>query len=1127
MSKLPTYLILVAGIGLWFISTGLASTYSYRNYQEHWRNSALEAAEDMEDFFSVYDDMMASFYEVATRGSSVDKKLLLSAFQNFRNWRLAHYESGNVSFMGWYSFKDPKQESFGVNTSEKNPINLEFRDDIKNNEETTDSLFDIKPTVPFLKLNNYNKEENLILFKKFEEAPYGYLFIIVNKISFEESLKNSLAKNETKVSFNVNWDASHPDGFEKKENAYTKHIPFGDKEVDLTFYQKHPWNFFSRNNVSGLITSAFGFIIFILLQMYVHALAQTSMTSKQEKDTAERKLNELENFYEGIVENLPGILFIKDVKNGYQYHMFNKEAEYFFGIPRGEITGKTDFDYFNNEEASFFRAMDESVMAGGKVIDIPCEVVTTAIGERFVHTRKVPIYDADNTPKYLVGLSEDITVRKKNELELADYRKNLEGMVDERTARLKGAMAKAEEASRLKSEFLATMSHEIRSPMSGVLGMAELLLDTPLTSEQKNLTKTILNSGEVLMNIIEDILDFSKIEANKLELDPIAVNMYELVDDVCMLYSTRAREKALELVVYYKPGSEQFVYADPVRVRQVLGNLINNAIKFTSKGYIIVSVDEIKDENIPSDKVKLQFSVEDTGIGIEDGEYDKIFEKFSQANSSTTRNYGGTGLGLSICRKLVEMMGGQISVTSQPGHGSKFEFFLPMTRNREETFTQPKPAILKDRRILIVDDLPVIRHMLREQLSLAGMICDVADSGHEALIHLTKARDNDKLYDMIIIDYLMPGMNGEMLARAINDEQDFRNICLIMLTAAGNPLIGDDYAEKGFSAYISKPVKAYNLIESIAIIWQKYSEGYTDTLIRIDSGSINIVKNEEDHMLLEGKSILLVEDSRLNQAFAEEVLSQLMCDVVTVSNGQEALDEIVTRKFDLVLMDCQMPVMDGFEASRRISDMKEQGILEKDLPILALTANAMKGDRQKCLDSGMDDYITKPVRKKELKDKIFFWINKQPHDVIHIEDESLGTAEKVKTTNGIVSLLERDAYEEAKALLKDKFDFLLGCYIDDVESYIREIQDALANADMEAVIRPAHTIKSTSKRMGAMQLAELAKDIESAAREATEQQNGEFQASEDLLESIRKMPDLFDRTRNVLINPDAAKSANG
>jgi two-component system sensor histidine kinase/response regulator len=919
---------------------------------------------------------------------------------------------------------------------------------------------------------------------------------------------------------------------------YQLHMESGHHEAGTILQEKNKFSLHERThnllnmgfNREGVINplynhffSIFIFVLFfsvssLLLSKFTRAIRRAQDSEKQ-YDDVQKELIRSNKLFTQILENLPGVVFVKDVEQDYRIIMINRAFEEFSGLSREAIVGKTDYDLHKKAEADFFRSIDTSVMSSGKIIDVPCEIVTNMRGESMCHTKKVPIFDEDGKPQYLVGLLEDITERKRTELELANYRENLENIVQERTEKLRLAIQKAEEANRLKSEFLATMSHEIRSPMSGVIGMAELLLDTSLNEEQKGLTKTILNSGEVLLNIIEDILDFSKIEANKMELDPVAINMLDIVDDVCMLYSTRARDKALEIAVRYVPGSEQFVYADPIRMRQVLGNLINNAIKFTENGHIIITVEENISTTLPEDKVSLTFSIQDTGIGIDANDQERVFEKFSQANSSTTRNYGGTGLGLSICRKLVELMGGTMNLESALGKGSTFSFTLPLTRNREEINSPPNPPILKDLKVLIVDDLPIIRTMVSEQLSNAGMVCDCAENGLEALARLATAREDGWIYDIVIIDYLMPGMNGEMLARAINDEADFRDICLIMLTAAGNPVATDSYAEKGFSAYISKPVRVRQFIETLAVIWEKYNNGYKGTLIRFDTQSLDKTAFEAKFISLEGTRILLVEDSRLNQAFAEEVLAQILCDVTTVSNGQEAIDILAHETFDLVLMDCQMPVMDGFEASRRICQMKAENLIPATMPIIALTANAMKGDKQRCMEAGMDDYITKPVRKNELKEKIYTWVHGKGHDTVSTLDNAQEASFDMKGYGQSI-LLDMNALNEARTLLKDKFDYMVDCYIEDVENYLIEMKEAIQKQDLESLIRPAHTIKSTSKRMGAMALSDLARDIERMARAAEEEKNVyEFWESSLLTNSIQAISQLFETTRERLLQP--------
>lgn len=1118
--RITPNIILGLGSLIWIASSIGTTAYSKASYEQKWQNEAILVSQDIESYFQTQRDLFDSVYSLFESGHNTIKKSEMEKF--FESWKQSNRHNvgeGDINFIGWHSYSTPKDNSFYKKMKNGSTLSADitFLNNAHESHVRGAHQFETSPTIDNISIKNYDLTTNILAYKDVMDAKGNYIgtvFFSFNKISIEHQIKEIITNLNNKISTKMLWDGLHNYPFQNE--IYRRSISFGDENIIISFEGVHPWRIVGSYNTLGMLTAVAGAMILALIFIYVRALSKLWEKSEEEKRTVETKLDEQTAFFESFLEDLPGILFIKDARDNFRYYMFNKEAEDFFGYKREDMLGKFDGDFFNEEESRFFRLMDEAAMDGRKVIDIPCEVVTTKGKETFLHTRKVPIYDTNGDPMFLVGLSQDITQRKKNEMELTEYRQNLEKIVDERTVKLKQATAKAEEANRLKSEFLATMSHEIRSPMSGVLGMAELLLDTSLTTEQKGLTKTILTSGEVLMNIIEDILDFSKIEANKLELDPIPVNMLELVDDVCMLYTPRAREKALEIVVRYIPGTEHFVHADSIRVRQVLGNLVNNAIKFTPKGHIVITVDEMRDRDMPADIVNLVFTVEDTGIGIEETDRERIFEKFAQANSSTTRDYGGTGLGLSICKKLIEMMGGKITVSSVVGKGSAFKFYLPLTKNSTDIVEQPKPPILKNRSVLIVDDLPVIGTILCEQLSMAGMICDTAANGQEALVKLQEAKSVGRIYDMMIIDYLMPGMNGDMLARAICDEPDFRDICLIMLTAAGNPIAGD-VAKKGFSAYLSKPIKSMALIDTLAIIWKKYSGGMKDTLIRIDTVSLSNTAPDED-IRLEGAKILLVEDSRINQAFVEEVLSQLACDTTTVSNGQEAVEAVTKQKFDLVLMDCQMPVMDGFESTRRICAMKEGGQVDQNLPILALTANAMKGDRQRCLEAGMNDYITKPVRKKELKEKIYFWIKRKK---INLADEEAVDHTAARTPNENADIVDYKLLDEAKSLLKDKFDLLLGCYIEDVENYIKEMQNAAAGKNIEGIVLPAHTIKSTSKRMGALRLSNIAKDIEIAAREAANA-NLQGPCSADIMANIHTITTVFKETRDILLKSKSA-----
>jgi len=817
--------------------------------------------------------------------------------------------------------------------------------------------------------------------------------------------------------------------------------------------------------------------------IYKEAYRRAHIKSRQQAD-----------FLEAVIENLPGIIFVKDVQNDYRFHMFNKEAERFMGHSRYDMIGKSDKDFYNEEQTNFFRTMDEAAIQGRKIIDIPCEQITTTEGEKLLHTRKVPVYDPDGKPHFLVGLSEDITQRKKNELELAEYRNNLETIVGERTERLKKATEKAEVASRMKSEFLATMSHEIRTPMNGILGMAELLMSTELTDKQGAYVHTIISSGESLLTIINDILDFSKIEAGRMDLDITSVDLLALVDELGKIYAVRAREKALELVIRYKPGTDQFIYADPTRLRQILSNLINNAIKFTEKGHVALTVS--KDNRLPPqhNQTRLLFVIEDSGIGIAEDAQEKIFEKFSQGDTSTTRLYGGTGLGLSICRHLTNLMNGTINVRSVPGEGAQFFVSVPFAINDDEVKEQPKAPVLEGVRVLIVDDLTTLQDMVKEQLERVGMRCNTASNGIVALKKLKQAQEDNDPFQIAIIDYLMPEMNGEILASAIKSDAAIKDTCLIMLTAAGTPMTIDNFSDCGFSAYISKPVTSKILFDTLSLVWDQYRSGKRDSLILVDQKPYGVSHPRATEPELPGTHILLAEDTRVNQVFVSEILEEMKCHYVVVSNGQEAVQAIQQQTFDLVLMDCLMPVMDGFEAARMICEMKSNGEIEHDMPIIALTANALKGDREKCLAAGMNDYTAKPVRKKELKEIIYKWVKKE-----NLSDEEKGTffdqpspRTTIENAENVIhfvkptpaeDVLDPVTVQRSRDVLKDKYSLMLDYYLEDTRNYIHDIEKGVADRNAQAIILPVHSIKSMSKQMGAIMASEIARDIEQAARD--------------------------------------------
>lgn len=533
------------------------------------------------------------------------------------------------------------------------------------------------------------------------------------------------------------------------------------------------------------------------------------------------------------------------------------------------------------------------------------------------------------------------------------------------------------DATRLKSDFLATMSHEIRTPMNGIIGITELLLESGLTERQKTYTQSIMHSAEALLTIINDILDFSKIEAGRLDLELIPFSLHDIFDDVTELLAIKARSKDIELIVRFAPGTPDSLMGDPVRIRQIITNLTDNAIKFTEKGSVLVTVRPHDDTAMPG-KTWIKVSVRDTGIGISKKAQANLFQKFSQVDASTTRQFGGTGLGLAICKQLTALMGGKIGVTSEEGEGSTFWFTmeLALADSPVGNIGSTDISILRDVRALIVDDLDDNITLVREQLEAAGMECLSCNDSTKALGALIRAKEQGAPVQIALIDLAMPRMNGEMLARQIKTmDSHVQDTAIIILTSAGGQGLASRFAEIPVSAYLSKPIHSRALIDTVAHVWQAWQNGVRDGLVSAETIRTEI--RAEDNVFFEGARILVVDDNSVNQAVAERLLQGLGCRITLAANGREAIELLRTAIFDLVFMDVHMPEMNGLEASRHITDMKHRGVV-RDIPVIALTASVAKDELDICLEAGMQDYITKPVRKAELIQRLALWL---PHMV--------------------------------------------------------------------------------------------------------------------------------------------------